>query len=322
MSYCEAEVPQMTRAQHDEYIEKERKNFLETVGFVKANLSLDLERVFLGGLSKGGWTTSFVGEREMERLAGFIILLAGRQRGAVPGPQSMAGFPVYIGVGENDPNLIPGVQAAGFYRHCRADLCYEEFMGLGHQSPDKATRLVQWLEAYGPMSHPWLDAAAKERRKAEYREVYKKVLELKDQSAVCRELRSLLDDPRLLVACGEATVKAIVFQLATLARSDAQAAKALEAERMFYELVWKEWNMKTLEDSQELVDGYSRLAQAGSQTRYDVYAAKSYERLHPMYEAAKKQMGQMKEAQKKAQQKAPARPQMRNSSGTGAMSGF
>jgi len=322
MSYCETQESQMTKEQQAVYIEKERKNFLETVGWVKANLSLDPERVFLGGISKGGWTTSFVGEREMKRLAGFIILLAGRQRGAVPGPQAMNGFPIYIGVGETDPNLLPGVHAAGFYRHSGADVCYEEFEGQGHQAPAKAVLLTQWLEAYGPMSHPWLDAAARESRKSEYKKAYESAVGLTDQTAACRELHSLLDDPRLLIACGSATVKAIEQKLTALAQSDAQAAKALAAERMFYDLVWKEWNMKTFDDSKVIVEGYKRLSQAGSQTRYDVYAAKSYERLIPMYQSAQKQMDQMKETQKKTQQKAPARPQMRNSTGTGGMSVF
>lgn len=322
MSYCETQESQMTAEQQALYIEKERKNFSEAIAWVNANLSLDPSRVFLGGISKGGWTTSFIGERELKRLAGMIILLAGRQRGAVLGPQKMDGFPIYIGVGETDPNLLPGVHAAGFYRHCGADVSFEEFAGVGHQEPSKAARLTQWLEAYGPLSHPWLDATTKDSKKAEYKKAYESVLAIADKATACRELRALLDDPRLVVACGAPTVKAIDLKLTALAQSDAAAGKALAAERIFYDLVWKEWNMKTFQDSQAIVEGYSRLSQAGSQTRYDDYAAKSYERLRPMVESAQKQMEQMKATQQKAQSKPAARPQMRNSSGTGGMSVF
>ncbi|MDD2597668.1 MAG: hypothetical protein PHO37_00375 [Kiritimatiellae bacterium] len=322
MSYCETQPTQMTPEQQTLYIEKERKNFAEAVAWVQANLSLDPERVFLGGISKGGWTTSFVGERELKRLAGLIILLAGRQRGAVPAAQAMDGLLVYIGVGESDPNLLPGAQAAGFYRRCGANVSFEEFEGIGHQAPSKAARLMQWLEAHGALSHPWLDVAVKEARKAEYKGAYENALAMTDKTATCRALRALLDDPRLMVACGATTAKAIEQKLIALSKDDPLSARALAAEQMFYDLVWKEWNMKTFEDSRVIVEGYSRLSRAGSQTRYDDYAAKGYERLRPVYESAQKQMEQMKAAQQKERSKPAARPQMRNSSGTGGMSVF
>jgi len=322
MAYCETQAQQMTREQQAASIEKERQNFSATLGWVKANLAVDTARVFLGGISQGGWTTSFVGERELKRLAGFIILLAGRQRGAVPGPQPMNGFPVYIGAGESDPNLLSAVHGAGFYRQCGANLCFEEYAGLGHQAPTKAALLTQWLEAYGPLSHPWLEPSVKEARRLEYKHSYDEALAMPDKNAACRKLRALLDDPRLAVACGAATVKAIEQKLTALAGSDAQAARALAAERTFFELVWKEWNMKTFEENREIVEGYSRLSQAGSQTRYDGYAARSYERLLPMYQSSQKQLDQMKESQKKAPQKTAPRPTIRNSSGSGGMSVF
>ena len=68
MSYCEKHTSPLSKKQHTAYIQKERKNFLTTVGWVKDNISLDTQRVFMGGISKGGWTTSFVGERELKGL--------------------------------------------------------------------------------------------------------------------------------------------------------------------------------------------------------------------------------------------------------------
>ncbi len=76
LTYCEKHNSRLTRQQHDAYIVKERKNFRNAVQWVKQNLSLDTKRVFLGGISKGGWTTSFIGEREfpVSALSNFLLL--------------------------------------------------------------------------------------------------------------------------------------------------------------------------------------------------------------------------------------------------------
>ena len=321
MSYCERHTSPLSKPQHVAYIQKERKNLLTTVGWVKENISLDTQRVFMGGISKGGWTTSFVGEREMKRLAGLIILLAGRQRGAVPGSQTMTGFPIYVGVGEMDPNQLSSVHGVGFYRHCGADVTYEEFAGLGHQAPQKAQRLVQWLEAYGPQSHPWIDGAEKELRKAEYKRTYEKALENTDKTAVCRELHSLLDDPRLVVACGVNTRKAIAEKLNALAKNDTAAAKELLVERTFYNLVWREWKMRTIDETQVVIDGYSRLQRYAPDSRYAGYAEKSHARLLPVYQSAQSQLKQLKSQQKSIKKRA-SKPGIRNSSVSGSMSIF
>jgi predicted esterase len=322
MPYCEKHEARLSKQQQAIYIKKEQKSFLSAVSWVKENLSLDTERVFMGGVSKGGWTTSFVGERELKRLAGMIILLAGRQRGAVPGPQAMAGFPIYIGVGEMDPNQLSGVHAAGFYRHCGADVTYEEYEGQGHRTPQKAERLAQWLEAYGPQSHPWVDSEEQARRKTDYKKGYESALALADKSAACAALRLLLDDPRLTVICGSNTRKAITGKLNALAKEDVLAMKLLKAEKTFYNLVWKEWQMRTFDETTVVVGGYSRLSKAATGTCYEIYAEKSYERLLPMYQQAQKQMDQVKVKQKSLQKKAPSRSRMRNSSGTGGGSVF
>jgi len=318
MSYCEKHATRLSQPQQAAYIEKERKSFRAAVGWVKNNLSLDTERVFMGGISKGGWTTSFVGEREMGNLAGMIIVLAGHQRGAVPGAQSMTGFPVYIGAGELDPNQLAGVHAVGFYRHCGANVSYEEYEGLGHQVSERAARLAQWLEAYGPQSHAWIDGAEKESRKAEYKKAYESAVALADKTQACEGLRALLHDPRLLVACGSKTRKAIAGKLNIMAKDDAATMKLLKAEQFFYDLVWKEWRMKTVDDTQVVLDGYSRLAKAASGTGYEIYAQKSYERLLPMYSSARKQMEQIKARQKSVPRKIAPRTRMRNSNGSGS----
>lgn len=321
LTYCEKTDTGMTREQHNAYIEKERMNFRAAVGWVKQNLSLDTKRVFLGGVSKGGWTTSIIGERELKNLAGFIILLAGRQRGAVPGPQKMTGFPVYIGAGENDPNILAAVHGAGFYRHCGANTTLDVFPGLGHQVPQKAELLSRWLEAYGPLSHPWIDAKVIEDRKSAYKKSYEAALGNPDKEKSCKELQELLKDPRLVVVCGIKTRNAIEAKLNALAKTQPAVAKELTAERSFYDIVWREWNMQTIDDITAVIEGYSRLEEMAPDTSWAGYAQKSHDRLIPMYNSALKQMEGLKSRNKNRQQQ-PFRTKMRNSSGTGGVSIF
>ncbi len=311
ITYCEKLESHITREQHNAYIERERGNFRSAVLWVKQNLSLDINRVFLGGVSQGGWTTSLVGERELKNLAGLIILLAGRQRDVVPVSQKMNGFSVYIGAGEEDPNLISALHAAGFYRYSGATVLFEEFANIGHQVPQKGEMLALWLEAHGPLRHPWLDAEAIGKQRAAYKKQYEAALELSDQTALCHQLKALLDDPRLEIACGLKTCQAIESKMNLCAKSSPGFLKQLTAERVFYDLVGKEWCMTTIEATAAVVDGYSKLQNFAPGSKWAGYAQRSHARLVPVYHSALKQQGEIK-SQRKSTPRPPAKTSFDN----------
>ena len=316
VTYCRNDTSNLSGEAYSRYIEEERGNFRAAVQWVVQNLSTDTKRIFLGGISKGGWTTSFVGERELKNLAGFIVLLAGRQRGAVPGSQAMTGFPVYLGAGQTDPNLLSAAHAAAFYRNCGASVSFEEFAGIGHQVPTEAEGLQNWLEAYGPLSHPWQEDEVKTGRRESYRKAYEEALAFSDKEEACRELRKLIDDPRLLVVCGQKTRSAIVAKLNDLAKEAPDAARELRAESSFYEISWDEWNMKSVEETSEVLKGYERIRQTAPGTRWAGFAEKSHARLEPVYRSALQQMEAVK-SRHKTQIPPPNRSRFRNSSGAG-----
>jgi len=179
---------------------------------------------------------------------------------------------------------------------------------MGHAVPEKALRLEQWIEAYGPLSHPWRDADDMTSRKTDYQKAYEEAVALPDAGRSAKALRSLLEDPRLVVVCGDSTVKAIKAKADELTKKDPAALAELQAEEELSSILWKEWSMHTLDDTRLILNGLKQLGASYPDTRYGDYAEGFYKRLMPSYEAALKQVEQMKiELQKQQEQKVKAK---------------
>ncbi|MGQ9662354.1 MAG: hypothetical protein ACUVWX_08475, partial [Kiritimatiellia bacterium] len=151
MSYLEPEIPTASVRQTEEYWQRERTNFLRVLGWLSGHLRVDPRRVYIGGLIKGAWAAARIGELELDRVAGMMLLLSARQRTA-PQPSAVAlhGKPIYIGIGETDPSALAALQTAEFYRHNGAQVTLEQYWGVGHAVPPDATLLKAWLTAEGP----------------------------------------------------------------------------------------------------------------------------------------------------------------------------
>jgi len=134
-----------------ELIRYEKAFFLEALDMVSARINVNQNLIFMGGYSQGGYATSMVGERMLDKLAGLIILGAGRY--AVdrypPSLRSIKGEPIFVGAGQNDSVHNPRARfAANYYQGLRADVTFEEWEGVGHgintpQFPSKI--LLDWL---------------------------------------------------------------------------------------------------------------------------------------------------------------------------------
>ena len=61
------------------YLKSELASLHDARSWLTAHASVDEARVFLAGASKGGWTVGLLGEAELPKVGGLIILLAGRQ---------------------------------------------------------------------------------------------------------------------------------------------------------------------------------------------------------------------------------------------------
>jgi predicted peptidase len=129
MPYVESSPAVHSLEEQNAYVQREVENFRKARSCIAGQAAVDAQRVYLGGISKGGWTTSMLANREMAGLAGLVILLAGRQRtGADPLDRAaVRNKPIYIGVGANEPNRLPALQARTVYESLGAVVTYEEY---------------------------------------------------------------------------------------------------------------------------------------------------------------------------------------------------
>ena len=135
------------------YYFKEYQNVVKAKDFIAKHVSIDDKKLFLAGISKGGWIAGVVSETQLSSFAGTMIFLAGKNVGKkrpikIP---NRSGIPIYVGVGEFDGNLIPGVAAAPHFKSIRANVTFEIFDDTGHSLPKKTPPLLtEWLNLQRP----------------------------------------------------------------------------------------------------------------------------------------------------------------------------
>jgi len=227
---------------------------------------------------------SSLGEMETQPIAGMIILLAGRVRTGTPsaGSAVLRNKAIYLGAGENDPNMTSARMAAEFYRSNGAAVTLEEFPGLGHEMPPQARLLKAWLEAQGPLSgKPAEDPAVAEARK-DVQNLLDEAKAVEDPAQKYQTMRILMDDPRLL-PCG-ANVAAGVQAQFKEAVQKSPAKEEWAAETAFRGLIRDEMNIHSLSDMKNVRDGYQKLAQGQAQTRFGKMAQAQHDRLAAAYE--------------------------------------
>ena len=159
-----------SRRRDREWLSQEKEFFSEALAIVSNRLNVDPGMVFMGGGSRGGYHTSLLGEQVLDRLAGLIILAAGRhttnpylpavkpKAGVVNMPRTTIGAharegagiihgkPIFIGIGENDKlHNRRAKKAAEVYKLWGADVTFEEWPGIGH-SVNMEGGLLDWLK--------------------------------------------------------------------------------------------------------------------------------------------------------------------------------
>ncbi|MEO2006206.1 MAG: hypothetical protein ABGY41_19155 [Candidatus Poribacteria bacterium] len=111
--------------------------------------SIDPDHIFMGGFSQGGYSTTVLGERLGERLAGLAILGAGRVYVDRRKPAKAAIWrkPVFVGCGTEDTVHYPrALAAAAMYRRWGANVTFEDWSGVGHTfDASRSSALGEWL---------------------------------------------------------------------------------------------------------------------------------------------------------------------------------
>ena len=134
----------------------EKAYFNEVMILVSARLNIAKDYIFMGGYSQGGYSTTVLGEQLLDRLAGFLILGAGRRNVDTEPPPAelIRGYPIFFGAGElDDPHYPRAKRASGFYTEWGADVTFEGWENETHSLSPKwstKTKMREWLIAYGP----------------------------------------------------------------------------------------------------------------------------------------------------------------------------
>lgn len=265
-----------------DFVSRELQNFRAARQWLAAHASTDETRVYLGGISKGGWTTTQVGEAELPRLAGLIILIAGRGHpfSVAPGGTAYRGKPIYLGDGETDNNMRPARQATMFYQTRGAAVTFEEYPGIGHALPQEAPRLRTWLLTQGRYHNR--DAAVQAELGLWFTNAVTAVKAATDVSEKLRLALDLVRDPRLWCCAPPAGATAQTLLKEATARSPAK--EEWTAETTYWNLLWKSVNLHTVEELRATRDGFLQISVTYPTTRWAKLAAEDHRLLSDAYD--------------------------------------
>ena len=135
----------------------EKVFFDEVLSLIASRVNIAEDYIFMGGYSQGGYSTTVLGEQLLDRLAGRLVLGAGRRDVDMnpPSAKQIRGHPVFYGVGAlDDPHCPRAERAVALYTEWGADVTFERWEGETHRlSPEwlTKTKMREWLLAYGPM---------------------------------------------------------------------------------------------------------------------------------------------------------------------------
>jgi len=273
-----------TPQERDEYMQRELVNLRAARQWLAAHASVDDRRVFLAGISKGGWVVSALAEMDLPSVGGVIILLAGRRFGPMrAGAEGgLRAKPVYIGTGATDPNNMPARRAREFYQRSGAVVTFEEYPGQGHSVPANPPRLRAWLEFHG---RDWQAGATSARTAdviTQFNGRWQAAMGGSNAMTRYAQLIDLADDPRLPM-CDRVFALQVQTQLAAL-RDRSPVREEWLAETKFNRLVLAEACIQRLDDMRNVLEAYRTLAQMYPDTYYGKQAAQYAPTLEKAYQ--------------------------------------
>ena len=149
MSYTYEPKAPANQGRYINYLRSETMRMGKIKKHLKKDLGLRIDdgKLFIAGISKGGWFTSEVIQLRPQPWAGAVIIAAGRTRGTqYPGVRHLRDKPIYIGAGETDVNRPSAEKARTFYQRAGAVVTFEIYEGLGHDAKPDSVVLRDWLK--------------------------------------------------------------------------------------------------------------------------------------------------------------------------------
>ncbi len=132
MEYATRDMPAATA----DYLEREWALLAAVRDALVPVAKISPQRVYVGGFSQGGWFASEFLEVRGAELAGGYVLGAGKRPRNKREPKRLsAGQPVFLGIGQIDPNHIYSVQGIRHFGGLGGTVTYDEWLGQDHRMP-------------------------------------------------------------------------------------------------------------------------------------------------------------------------------------------
>ena len=273
MSYLERRKTNNTVEPYADYFAREYQHFRATLAWLLKRAAIDRRRIYLTGISKGGWHVADLAEREAANIAGAAILLAGRhpvrQVGAVP--PAIRRMPIYIGVGDKDANVVGALRAKLAYVQAGAHVTLDIYEGLGHQYPVQIPRLEAWFDAQQQVRNRAVSEETRKKLTSDCQTLYEAALAADPVSEQYRQLRTLADDPRL-PWCGDRVSRGIWRKVRELGGLP-DAGLEWTTEEALLKVIAIETRLKSLSDYKEIVYRLDGICKLPDQTQYGRIAA-------------------------------------------------
>ncbi|OVE75833.1 hypothetical protein BVX97_03215 [bacterium E08(2017)] len=283
--------------------------------WISSQLNIDQKRVYVSGLSKGGWHTSNLGDKDMVNIAGLIITMAGRhwsQTRAI-NESAFREKPIYIGVGEHDPNCPHAHYAKEYYRRCGARVSFEEFPGIGHQLTTRSGLLKDWLEVEGA-----LKSIPEQERAAQLSMWLKDKLDAITEAQVANDqlkqyylLQLLRNNPKMHM-CSPAELKKVSVIWDKLLSDSKEVSAEFKAQQMFTknlqkEVLWLDSSSRSLANLKKVHKAYHNTAHAHPETRYVLLAEGSRKRVAKTIASAEQSIQEAREEAKRRREESRSR---------------
>ncbi|MBT3378851.1 MAG: hypothetical protein HN742_18120 [Lentisphaerae bacterium] len=285
MTYTQRGEWERTPKQQMIYLRSEVRQLGQARTFLMKHASVDEDRMFLAGVSKGGWHVMGFTDGGLKGWAGAIILLAGRhpssRKAQIAGVE---GKPVYLGAGETDANNSCAQWAAQILERSDALVTWEEYAGRGHALDPQAPRLRAWLDVHVRRS------VTDPRPKAkEWLTEWGRYMDgLNDDLAMYRALKDISGNPYFL-ACPKRTRRQIVQRMAELeGRKDVK--REARAERDFKRALRREMLAGTLAEHQSAIRDYKKIIKDSPNSHFATQAIVAADRIDKRIEPLKRRM--------------------------------
>jgi len=266
-------------AHRTEYAGKEMAHLGLVLSTISKELTVDRKRIILSGVSKGGWITSLLGHAQPQHFSGMVLLMGGHHKHAAPtpNPKGFNGKPIYIGVGEHDPNYVFSRLGEAVWSQHGARISFDTWYDTGHEFPADFSTLRHWLlRELAPATlqadvDDWIKTALPDAKQTE------------DIMLRFFALDELRRDPRFAL-CSDANRKEVRDQLNALVKQSPNIHAAAKAERTFRETMAKEMRIKTLAQMKFVRDTYAKLLETPIDPELKPQVATARERVAKAYE--------------------------------------